>query len=81
MRIKIINKLANLTTIVIILFFSGFILYKNANIKSTKEKKDHDKKIEKCISNNPTPLKSLECIGKDVIDLPIEKYKSKFNQL
>ena len=76
---KSFNKLANTTAFIILLSFFSYVIFKNIRYVPKSKEINNENQIVNCFENQANSLKSLECFGEDILNLPIDDYKQKLN--
>tara|TARA_B100000131_G_C17818201_1_gene492616 strand:+ start:332 stop:574 length:243 start_codon:yes stop_codon:yes gene_type:complete len=76
---KSFNKLANTTAFIILLSFFSYVIFKNIRYVPKSKEINNENQIVNCFENQANSLESLECFGEDILNLPIDDYKKKFN--
>ena len=76
---KSFNKLANTTAFIFLLSFFSYVIFKNIRYVPKSKEINNENQIVNCFENQANSLKSLECFGEDILNLPIDDYKQKLN--
>ena len=75
---KLLNIICNLITFAVITSFFSFVIFKNyKKNNATEPTYQNQEKIIDCLEN---AKKKIDCIGEDILNIPVEEYKKQLNQ-